>query len=162
MCSRWKEIASLGDVNPVDHGGGKVFKCGRRYVLVYNTFGLEEWVGAADYVRVSYRDMSLEEQEEAAAETEIPVLFLELPTTFDEFRAAYGDMPWAETLSYTGWQEGFETALREARFTKNIDQRVTIFAYMIESLRQYGAIDDGDSMSARDLEKLYDTGRFKF
>lgn len=156
MPRRWKKIATLGDGNPVDYGGGGVFKHGRNeYVLVYNYYGLDTLPSEMH-------------EGEFGEDTELEVLFLELPKTFEEFREAYGDAPWdapyGGAISCLGMEPAeFASMLREMRFAKG-DDFVKKAAYMIEMLISYGGYDlaggNVNNITARRLEKLFKKGVF--
>lgn len=156
MPRKWKAIATLGDISPVDDGGGVVFKHGRNeYVLVYNRHGLAD-----------LPDEML--QGEDGEDTELEVLFLELPKTYDEFRVAYNDAPW--DAPYGGAigccdmsPQEFSSQLRELRFAKG-DDFVKKSVYLIEMLISYGGYDlaggNVNEIPAHQLEKLFEKGVF--
>lgn len=156
MRRKWKEIATRGDINPVDHSGGVVFKHGRNeYVFVYNRHGLSD-----------LPDEML--QGEDGEDTELEVLFLELPKTYEEFREAYGDAPWDAPYGGVIGSNGmspqeFASQLRELRFAKG-DAFVKKAAYMIDMLISYGGYELAggtvETMPAWQLRKLFDKGVF--
>jgi hypothetical protein len=156
MPRKWKEIATLGDSSPVDHGGGVVFKHGRNeYVLVYNRHGLSDLPD----------DML---QGEDGEDTELEVLFLELPKTYEEFLEAYGDAPWDAPHGGVVSSNGispleFVSQLREMRFAKG-DEFVKKSVYWIEMLLWYGGYElaggNVNEIPAYQLEKLFEKGVF--
>lgn len=152
MPRKWKKIGTIGDINPVDHGGGVVFKHGRNeYVLVYNRYGLSD---------LPSEFLAGEDDED----TELSVLFLELPKTYAAFLEAYGDADWNGSSAIYGIdQPAFAEMVREMRFAKG-DVFAMKATYMIEMLIVYGGSDavDGDikMMPAWRLQKLFDKEGF--
>lgn len=149
-----KEIATVGDRNPVDHGGGVVFERDGKYILVYIRMGLSDLPG----------EFIVEDEDGGEGETPLDVVFLELPSSFEEFDADYGSADWETSIRDRGEEDSrrdFEEILRKMRFAKTPEEFVKLVVWPIEWLLQDGVIDnDSESLTANDAEELFRTGMF--